>query len=89
MLRKLIALLALLTGLAALGVPAQARAGEVPVGVTAAFDVSSKCDMDRRIAEAQRKRPMAQGKTQRTPCPKPTPLVVFPPIMFGADLALE
>jgi len=89
MLRKLIALVALLTGLAALGTPVQARAGDMPAGVSSFYDASSKCEMERREADAQRKRPTAQRKAERAPCPKPTPLVVFPPIMFGADLALE
>ena len=88
-LRKLIALVALLTGLAALGVPVQARASELPVGVSSSYDASSKCQLERRQADAQRKRPTAQRKAERSPCPKPTPLVVFPPLMFGADLALE
>ena len=89
MLKRLITLLALLTGLAAVGVPVQARAGDIPAGVSSAYDASSKCELERRQADAQRKRPTAQRKAERCPCPKPTPLVVFPPLMFGADLALE
>ncbi len=88
-LKKLIALFVLLTGLAAIGVPASARAGDIPVGVTSPYDVSVNCQLERRQADAQRKRPTAQRKAERSPCPKPTPLVIFPPVMLGSDLALE
>ena len=89
MLRKLIALLVLVTGLAAVGTPAQARV----------FDVESVRTIDAGYAcSAQAGAPSAQfagvrkDRDEAAPksCPRPPKIVlIVPAVMLHADRALE
>lgn len=89
MLRRLLTLFALLTGLAAIGAPATARAFDLPgVGVAASAELTSKCAQAAKRVD-DRKRP-AEGGTEKKPCPKSSPSIVyFPPVMLQADRARE
>jgi hypothetical protein len=89
MLRKLLTLFALLTGLAAIGAPATARAFDLPgMGLVASAELTTKCaQAPKRTAD--RKAP-AEGGMEKKPCPKPSPSIVyFPPVMLQADRARE
>ena len=90
MFRQLLALIALLTGLAALGAPAQAVVGtESSVGVeqSASGDIDPR-DAQCACAEKQRKQKMRGERV--TPCKKQEPVTVYiPSVMFGADRAYE
>lgn len=90
MLRKLLTLFALLTGLAAIGAPATARALDLPgVGLVASAELTTKCAQTPGKRTADRKSP-AEGGTEKKPCPKPSPSIVyFPPVMLQADRARE
>ena len=90
MLRRLITLFALLSGLAAIGAPATARAMDLPgVGLVASAELSAKCTQAPGKRGDDRKRP-AEGGTEKKPCPKPSPSIVyFPPVMLQADRARE
>jgi hypothetical protein len=88
--RQLLALLALLTGLAAVGAPAHAALGrEIGIGV----EQSASGDSDAREAkslceEKQRKQKLRGEKV--TPCKKQEPVVIYlPTVQFGADRAYE
>ncbi|MBY6217376.1 hypothetical protein [Qipengyuania aquimaris] len=88
--RQLLALLALLTGLAAVDVPAHAAlGGEIGVG----FEQSASGASDAREAkcpceEKQRKQKLRGEKV--TPCKKQEPVVIYlPTVQFGADRAYE
>lgn len=90
MLRQLLALLALLTGLAAVGAPAHAAVGEI-VGV----GVEQKADSDSESREAQaacveKQRKQKLRSERVTPCRTQAPVVVYiPTVMFGIDRAFE
>ena len=88
--RQLLALLALLTGLVAAGVPAQAALGgdigfgveQSAAGAGDAREVKCPCE------EKQRKQKLRGEKV--TPCKKQEPVVIFlPTVQFGADRAYE
>lgn len=90
MLRKLIALIALLSGLAAIGAPVHARASELSgSGMVASAPLSAKCQAERSDREAVRNRPSGASKAARTSCRKPVPVIYFPPVMLGPDRAHE
>ena len=90
MLRKLLTLFALLSGLAAIGAPATARAMDLTgVGMVASAELGARCAQAPGKREDDRKRP-AEGGTEKKPCPKPSPSIVyFPPVMLQADRARE
>ncbi len=90
MFRQLLALLALLTGLAAVGAPAHAAVGETfGVGVEQKADSDSESrEAQSACAEKQRKQKLRSEKV--TPCKQQAPVVVYvPTVMFGADRAFE
>jgi hypothetical protein len=94
MLRKLLTVLAILTGLAAVGAPAQAAqvsdvAGiRASVRMVAAAELAAKCTLP---SSGPALRPAAPPLKDgaKAPCPRPRPPVVLPPVMLGADRALE
>jgi hypothetical protein len=88
MLRQLLTVLAILTGLAA-GAPVQAaQANDVAsVRLVAAAEFTAKCTLPSSgPALAQ---PAPQRADAKAPCPKPRPPIVLPPVMLRADRALE
>jgi len=89
MLRKLLTLLAIVTGLAAAGAPAQAHVAEMAsVGIVATTEFAAKCSGQASgVAFVTVRSATRDG--ERAPCPKPKPSVVMPPVMLGADRALE
>lgn len=91
MLRRLITLFALVSGLAAIGAPTSARALEVAgAGLVAAAELGTKCAQVPGKRGEDRKRPSAERGTDKTPCLKPSlPIVYFPPVMLKADRARE
>ena len=88
MIARLLAFLALLTGLAALGAPAQAFEGSVSVGVEQRADQDDSKDAQAQCAEKQRKQ---KSRTEKlVPCKQQQPVTVYiPTVMFGADRAYE
>lgn len=91
MLRKLITLFALVSGLAALGAPVHARAAQMPgVDLVSSAQLGTKCSQRAIKPSDDRKRPTAEGSADRKPCPKPSGTIVyFPPVMLQADRARE
>ena len=91
MLRKLLTLFALLTGLAAIGAPATARAMDLPgVGQVAwSAELTAKCAQTPGKRADDRKRPAAESGTDKKPCRKAPSIVYFPPVMLQADRARE
>jgi hypothetical protein len=91
MLRKLIALLVLVTGLAAAGTPAQARAFDVESVRT--IDAAYSCSAQTTVHGAQLVdilRKFERGATQAKQCPRPPKIVVIvPAVMLQADRARE
>ena len=91
MVRQLLALLALLTGLAAMGAPVHAAVNSaVGVGVERPSDSRDAESRDAREAcvEKRRQQKLRGGKV--TPCKKQEPVTVYiPSVMFGADRAYE
>lgn len=91
MLRQLLALLALLTGLAAIGAPVQAAVNSaVGVGVEQPSDSrdTETRDAQNLCADKQRKQKLRGEKV--TPCKKQEPVTVYiPSVMFGVDRAYE
>ena len=88
MLRQLLTLLALISGLAATGAPVQASVSEVAdVRLVAASEQAAKCAAPiSGMALAPRPETMKRAKS---PCPKPRPMTVLPPVMLRVDRALE
>ncbi|MXO46878.1 hypothetical protein GRI69_01205 [Erythrobacter vulgaris] len=91
MLRQLLALIALLTGLAAIGAPVQAAVNSaVGVGVEQPSDSreTETRDAQNVCADKQRKQKLRGEKV--TPCKKQEPVTVYiPSVMLGADRAFE
>lgn len=90
MLRRLIALLALLTGLFAAAVPAQASIGHM-VGVAAeANQQADDNDSGTPVSCAERQRQQKLRGQRVTPCrPAETVTVFIPAIQLGVDRARE
>jgi hypothetical protein len=89
MLRKLLALVVLVTGLAALGQPAQALSLEVG-SVRAAADAGYACTVQSAATISQRGPRTEREDTQPKICPKPPRIVlVVPTVMLQADRARE
>lgn len=90
MLRQLFALLALLSGLAAVGAPAQAAVNTaVGIGLeqTAGVEVAPKSGKP-NCTDREGDQKVRADKA--TPCrPAPTVVIVVPTVMFGPDRAFE
>lgn len=89
MLRRLLACLALVTGLAAVGAPAQASFAEALEQLEIA---SSQSDKAKTPAEECEARQQAQRKRglKPAPCADERPVTIYlPTVMFGPDRALE
>jgi hypothetical protein len=89
MLRRLLTLLAILSGLAVAGTPAQAHVAEqASVRLVATAELASKCSSaSSGVAFVEAR--SATRDSEKAPCPKPKPSVVLPPVMVGPDRALE
>jgi hypothetical protein len=88
MLRQLLTLLALISGLAATGAPAQAHVPDIQnVRLVAAAEFASKCTTT-VSGLALRPAPEMVGRA-KSPCPKPRPPIVLPPVMLVVDRAHE
>ena len=90
MVRQLLALLALLTGFAALGAPVHASMNHA---VNATVQQAEARDADNReapetCADRQRRQKLRGEKV--TPCRAQEPVTIYiPAVMFGADRAFE
>jgi hypothetical protein len=89
MLRQLLTILAIFTGLAAAGAPAQAaQVNDVAaVRLVATAELSAKCTMPSSGPAFLPSAPAKDG--EKPPCPRPRPPIILPPVMLGADRALE
>lgn len=89
--RQLLALAALLTGLAAIGTPVHAAVNNaVGVGVEQPSDTrdTESRETQNVCAEKQRKQKLRGEKV--TPCKPQEPVTIYiPSVMFGADRAYE
>ncbi len=90
MFRQLLALLALLSGLAAYGAPAQAAIGSgVDIGVEQAADNAVAPKSGKPVCADREVQQKLKGE-KSTPCrPAPTVVIVVPTVMFGPDRAYE
>jgi hypothetical protein len=90
MLRKLLTLFVLVTGLAAIGQPAQARAADLQSAGFASFSTSSPCAVQAGARVSQFSAGLEQGLISSRTCPKPPRVVVVvPTVMLQADRARE
>ena len=89
MLRQLLTVFAILTGLAAASGPAQAaQMNDVAsVRLVATAEFSSKCSLPSSGPALTPPAPLKDGA--KAPCPRPRPPVVLPPVMLRVDRALE
>ena len=90
MLRKLIAILVLVTGLAAAGTPAQARVFDVESVRT--IDAGYACSVQAGSRSAQLANVLHRDRDEAQPksCPKPPKIVlIVPAVMLQADRARE
>ena len=88
MLRQLLTVLAILTGLAAAGAPAQASMTDVAsVRLVQTAELATKCVVPSSGPAFTAQAPAKDGV--KKPCPVPLPPVVLPPVMLKADRALE
>jgi hypothetical protein len=89
MLRQLLTVFAILTGLAAAGTPAQANVRDVAsVTLVAAAEQSAPC-ADRRVQQQHMASRPQRLDGATAPVPWPHRVVVLPTVMLGADRALE
>jgi len=90
MVRFVLALLAILTGLAAVGEPAQARiSGFDGVQLEAARDRGAACEvrqLDQSIAPLELS---SRERAQTSVCPHPVLTIVIPTVQLGPDRAHE
>ncbi|HYC81164.1 MAG TPA: hypothetical protein VEB68_01765 [Croceibacterium sp.] len=90
MLRKLIALLVLVTGLAALGQPAQARIVDVDSVGLASLETGYACSAKQGAPAAHLAVARERDETHPKMCPKPPRIVlIVPTVMLQADRARE
>jgi len=89
MLRKLVALVILVTGLAALGQPAHALSLDVE-NVRSAADASYACSVQSNSVNTQRTARSQREDAHPKACPRPPRIVlVVPTVMLQADRARE
>lgn len=90
MLRKLIALLVLVTGLAAFGQPVQARIVDVDsVGLTS-LETGYACSAPSGTRATRLALPRESGEATQKMCPRPPRIVlIVPTVMLQADRARE
>ncbi len=89
MLRRLLACLALITGLAAIGAPAQASVYQTASGVELAAGIEKPCKGEACECPTGRRHSQL-GARQKVPCkPAPVITIVIPTVQFGADRAYE
>ena len=90
MIRKLIALLVLITGLAAMGQPAQARIVDLDRTGFASFSANSACATQADSRAANFAGAIERDVAPPKGCPKPPKVVVIvPTVMLQADRARE
>ena len=88
--RQLLTLLALLTGLAAIGTPASAAVGEM-FGLQVQTGQQNRQDEKREECRARKARERTPAKRDDArDCPPPRPVrILLPTVMLGSDLSLE
>ena len=91
MLRRLITLFALLSGLAAIGAPVQARVHDVPgIGMVAAAELNARRGNETVAQLDDHAQPTADCRHAKRIGPKPAPAVAYaPPVMLQVDRARE
>lgn len=88
--RQLLTLLALITGLAAFGAPANAAVGEL-FGSQVQAGQTSRSDERREECRQRKERERSPARREDTKdCPPPRPVrIILPTVMFGVDRAFE
>lgn len=88
--RQLLTLLALLTGLAAFGTPANAAVGEL-FGAQVQTGQQDRSDEKREECRQRRERERSPVKREDArECPPPKPVrIILPTVMLGSDISLE
>lgn len=90
MIKRILALIAILTGLTAVAAPVHARIASVEaVGVQAARDSVTKCADKRLVMAAPQAMGLAARKGTSVACPPPVITIVIPTVMLQADRARE
>lgn len=88
--RQILTLLALITGLAAFGTPANAAVGEL-FGSQVQAGQQTRSDERREECRQRRERERSPARRDTTrECPPPPPVrILLPTVMLGSDYALE
>lgn len=89
MLRQLITLLALLTGLAAVGAPAQALVYDAASGVELAAGAERPCKGEACACSGPASQALGKPRAAKPCKPAPVVTVVIPTVQVGADRAYE
>lgn len=90
MLKRILTLFAILTGLAAVAAPAEARFVALEdIGVHASGESAPKC-ADKRVAQAAPLARYVERKAQApAACRPPVITIVIPTVMLGSDRSLD
>lgn len=90
MLKRLLTLLAILSGLAAIGAPAHARYAPVQgIGVQLAGEGAAKCQNKRLGEQARPLYEVSRSVGKQAACPKPVITIVIPTVQLHADRSLQ
>lgn len=90
MLRQLLALIALLTGIAAMGAPVQAAVNGAVNSAVTQTDARESDPRDQRAPCPVKKREQKVRGEKEPPCVRQEPVTVYiPSVMFGPDRAFE
>lgn len=90
MIKRILALIAILTGLTAVAAPVHARIASVEaVGIQASRDSATKCADKRLVMASPGGMAFAARKGASVTCPPPVITIVIPTVMLQADRARE
>lgn len=89
MLRRMITLLALLTGLAAAGAPAQAVVYNAAAGVELAAGAEKPCKGEACACSGSVSQSLGNRRSAKPCKPAPTITIVIPTVQMGVDRAYE
>ena len=89
MFRRILTLLAILTGLAAVGAPAHAVAFDTGSGVVLAAGAEKPCKGEARECDTAVDQPTGSSRKVKVPKPAPVVRILIPTVQMGVDRAYE
>ncbi len=90
MLKRMLTLFAILTGLAAVAAPVQARVSMIEdIGVHAAGESAAQCQNQRSAVQSRPVTALPSRKSQASPCRPVVVTILIPTVMLKADRARE